>query len=103
MLLFLSKSVIVLVTMNIRHIFIYEGSQTMKQWITPDINELNLKDTAWVDNGDWSHDGWVNSGDSYYVDLNANVPVITPAPGQDDNYQCGNGWWNEHLSDELSS
>ena len=37
----------------------------MKQWITPEINVLDIKDTSWG-----SHGGWVNNGSWYQGAVN---------------------------------
>ena len=63
----------------------------MKQWISPEINELDLKDTSWghggwVNNGNWNHGGWVNNGN-----WSGNGPVHNVRlPGQDDLGGCSN-------------
>ena len=67
----------------------------MKQWITPDIDELKFKDTAWGEDGGWgSNGGWQQ---------NNTTPVVTPAPGQEDLWKCSGPYWEGKGSDELSS
>lgn len=62
----------------------------MKQWISPDINILDLKDTSWGSNG-----GWVNSGNKHWVNNgNWNVGGNNPLPpGQDDIGGCNDNFW----------
>ncbi len=80
----------------------------MKQWITPDIDELNFKDTAWGEDGGWgatqggwgSDGGWGSNGG---WQQNNTTPVVTPAPGQEDLWKCSGPYWEGKGSDELSS
>jgi len=52
----------------------------MKQWISPEINVLDIKDTSWG-----CHGGWVNNGSWHHGGWNGNVGGNNPLPpGQDD-------------------
>ena len=55
----------------------------MRQWISPEINVLDIKDTSWVNIGSWHHAGW-----------NGNVGGNNPLPlGQKDIGGCNDNFW----------
>lgn len=61
----------------------------MRQWISPEINVLDIKDTSWG-----SHGGWVNYGSWHHGGWNGNVGGNNPLPpGQDDIGGCNDNFW----------